>query len=235
MTTFPPRNPYRRNVEILFQIRTEDPERLFGTERLFLQLLVIVITCLPTTLVRLVGGWLGYRGRKIAVDLWVIAKPATLFGLLLLGLFTRRWAAIIALICLLDLYAYLLGLIFLKRYYTPPASYGRSVLALAINFVEAAFAFALLYLYTGVLAGRSGLVQSWGEAVYFSVITSATVGYGDIVPRNPIGRGLVVAQVLSSLLFIAIVLSTFVSNFAGGSPDRWAAKSGEDKDCSNQK
>jgi hypothetical protein len=155
MSTFPPRNPYRRNAGILRQIRAEDPERLFGTERLFLQFLVVVITCLPTTLVRLVGGWLGYRGRKIAVDLWVIAKPATLFVLLLLGLFERRWAATIAVICLADLYAYLLGLIFLKRYYTPPASYGRSVLALAINFVEAALAFSLLYLYSGALGGAS--------------------------------------------------------------------------------
>jgi hypothetical protein len=153
-----------------------------------------------------------------------------LFVLLLLGFFTRRWAATIAVICLFDLYAYLLGLIFLRRYYTPPASYGRSVLALAINFVEAALAFALLYLYSGALAGHAGVVQSWGEAVYFSIITAATVGYGDIAPRTAVGRGLVVAQVLSSLLFIAIVLSTFVSNFAGGSPDRWAMKSDEGRE-----
>jgi voltage-gated potassium channel Kch len=172
---------------------------------------------LPAMLVRLIGGKFGYLGRKLAIDFWVIAKPAALLAFLLLGLTCRRWVMIFAVVALVDLYAYLLGLVFLRPFYTKPASYGRSVLSLSINFLEAALAFSILYLNTGALAGPLGTVRSWSEAIYFSIITAATVGYGDIKPATDTGHALVVAQVLSSLFFLAIALTTFVSGLSSSS------------------
>jgi hypothetical protein len=59
--------------------------------------------------------------------------------------------------------------------------------------------FALLYWAT------DGLTKSdLGSALYFSVVTQATVGYGDVVATGP-GRFLVVVQVLSAVAFIAVV------------------------------
>lgn len=59
--------------------------------------------------------------------------------------------------------------------------------------------FALLYWAT------DGLSQSdIGSALYFSVVTQATVGYGDVVATGP-GRFLVIGQVLSAVAFIAVV------------------------------
>ncbi len=59
--------------------------------------------------------------------------------------------------------------------------------------------FALLYWATDGL-NKSDI----GSALYFSVVTQATVGYGDVVATGP-GRFLVVGQVLSAVAFIAVV------------------------------
>jgi hypothetical protein len=59
--------------------------------------------------------------------------------------------------------------------------------------------FALLYWATDGL-NKSDI----GSALYFSVVTQATVGYGDVVATGP-GRYLVVVQVLSAVAFIAVV------------------------------
>jgi len=59
--------------------------------------------------------------------------------------------------------------------------------------------FAVLYWATDGL-NKSDI----GSALYFSVVTQATVGYGDVVATGP-GRFLVVGQVLSAVAFIAVV------------------------------
>jgi hypothetical protein len=39
-----------------------------------------------------------------------------------------------------------------------------------------------------------GFLEGWsvGDAIYFTFITSLTIGYGDIVPRQALGRALAV-------------------------------------------
>ena len=47
--------------------------------------------------------------------------------------------------------------------------------------------------------------------VYFSVITLATVGYGDITPVHPIARSLAMLEALFGQLYLAILLARLVS------------------------
>ncbi len=47
-------------------------------------------------------------------------------------------------------------------------------------------------------------VDNLGEAVWFIVVTASTVGYGDITPISPMGKGLTILTILIGIIFVAI-------------------------------
>jgi voltage-gated potassium channel len=66
---------------------------------------------------------------------------------------------------------------------------------------------ALLALGTGVVVYHSVEHLSWVDAYYFSVITLATVGYGDITPHTAAGKIFTTFYVL----FGIGIITTFIS------------------------
>jgi len=52
------------------------------------------------------------------------------------------------------------------------------------------------------------------SAIYFSFVTLATLGYGDIVPRNDIARGLAIVEGVGGQLFLAVMVARLVSLYA---------------------
>ncbi len=50
-------------------------------------------------------------------------------------------------------------------------------------------------------------------ALYFSFVTLATLGYGDIVPRTEIARGLVIVEAVGGQLFLAVLVARLVSGY----------------------
>lgn len=78
--------------------------------------------------------------------------------------------------------------------------------ALADSYVRGllVFAFAII----GLAALFYSVVEGWPylDAVYFSVMTIATVGYGDLAPVTTVGRLFTIGYVLIGLgIFIAAV------------------------------
>ena len=54
------------------------------------------------------------------------------------------------------------------------------------------------------------------SAIYFSFVTLATLGYGDIVPRTDIARGLAIVEGVGGQLFLAVMVARLVSLYGRG-------------------
>jgi len=61
-------------------------------------------------------------------------------------------------------------------------------------------------------ASPEGLTPA--RAIYFSFVTQATVGYGDIVPVAENAQGLVVAQGLGGQMYLAVLVARLVSLYS---------------------
>jgi voltage-gated potassium channel len=56
------------------------------------------------------------------------------------------------------------------------------------------------------------------SAIYFSFVTLATLGYGDIVPRTDVARGLAIFEGVGGQLFLAVMVARLVSLYGRGEP-----------------
>jgi len=54
------------------------------------------------------------------------------------------------------------------------------------------------------------------SAIYFSFVTLATLGYGDIVPRSDVARGVAIVEGVGGQLFLAVLVARLVSLYARG-------------------
>ena len=50
-------------------------------------------------------------------------------------------------------------------------------------------------------------------AIYFSFVTLATLGYGDVVPRTEVARGLAVLEAVGGQLYIAVTIARLVGAY----------------------
>lgn len=114
---------------------------------------------------------------------------------------------------LIETVLYLFGLIFLSDTYARPVSGKRSILALIMNYMEISLDFSVLYGYlASVISEFFNGHQSTSALVYFSFVTSATVGYGDICIKNVLGRWFVIAQIITSFVFVVLFFNFFSIN-----------------------
>jgi len=142
------------------------------------------------------------------------------FVLLILLVFPSdaNWFPFVIVYRLFDSLNYRLCIVFVDRYRTGWGlrSMNRTFMLLLINYLEMIIGFAALYIYTGSIATEEiyKITSSW-DALYFSVVTISTLGYGDFYPNCEMGQFLIVAQTLMGIVFILLVFSTVLTGISG--------------------
>lgn len=101
---------------------------------------------------------------------------------------------------------YIPTLIFASDNFSRPRSYRRSMLLLFFNYMEIVFAFGVIYAQGDYL--NKPLVH-WFDSIYFSFMTSSTIGFGDMYPITPFGKFLVSCQSMFFLIFVVLFLNFF--------------------------
>jgi hypothetical protein len=61
------------------------------------------------------------------------------------------------------------------------------------------------------IRNNSLLTRSFGDLLYYSFVTLATVGYGDVSPASPAARSLSLIEAVIGIMYVATMIARFVS------------------------
>ena len=92
----------------------------------------------------------------------------------------------------------------------------RSFVFAIVNFYEIIAAYALIYLTAGnIVYCQTGARLATGtSALYYSTVTIATLGYGEFCPADDVSRVIVMAQLLTGVLFLVGIAPMVAANIA---------------------
>lgn len=144
--------------------------------------------------------------QELAIELFVLVK--TLFPLVVLryGLFAKPWVLAGVGYLMVETIMYIPTLIFASDAFANPRSYRRSQILIFFNYLEVVFSFAVIH-----AAGHymNQPFTHWSDPIYFSFMTTSTIGFGDLFPVSPWGKAVVCLQSLFYLSYIVLFINFF--------------------------
>lgn len=177
-----------------------------GLERLIRLFLIFVQFIFPGIYIRHAFGRYGLTYRNLAIELYIIFKVS----LPLLVFYNQMTHSpvflFLAIYFLLETLLYIAALVFVADMFSHTRSSNRAILLLLLNYVEITFNFGLIYSGLDLLnsKARTGI-----DHLYYSFVTSASLGYGDIHPVTNPGKILVCCQTFIFLIFVGLFINFF--------------------------
>lgn len=180
-------------------------------ERSFMSFLVILRSF---SLLHVASFQRNFISGSIISELYVIAWFFILLAMLIFNASLAEWLTItLVFYRLIDGFNYNLCILFVDQYKKDLGlrSLNRLLILLLINYLEIIIGFATLYLVTDSVGYKNGAsLSSQLDALYFSVITVTTLGYGDIVPIIEAGKWLCLTETFMGLILIVLVIGSFL-------------------------
>lgn len=199
-------NPIEKRIQNIKAIWNNNHQDDNGIEKIFRLFLSSSVLLFPGIYIKYLASLKGNEYQDLAIDFYILLK--LIFPILILVNDWQNSTLIIWIMIyvLLETILYIPTLIFASDLFSKPRSYKRSMLLLFLNYLEIVFAFGVLYSCDNYL---NKPLTSWFDAVYFSIITSYSIGYGDFYPITTIGKVLVSIQSLLFLFFVVLFLNFF--------------------------
>ena len=199
-------NPLQKRIKNIKAIWNNDHQDDNGIEKIVRLFLSSSQLLFPGVYIKYLINLKGYVYRDLALDFYVLLKVSFPLFILIYQWQHNNFIIGIMLYVLLETILYIPTLIFASDLFSKPRSYKRSMLLLFLNYMEIILAFGVLYSCDNYLNKPFG---NWFDAVYFSIVTSSSIGYGDYYPITTIGKVLVSVQALLFLFFVVLFLNFF--------------------------
>jgi hypothetical protein len=199
-------SPYQKRIINIRAIWNNDHQDDNGIEKIVRLLLSISQLCFPGIYIKHYAHKIGFEYQDLSMDGYILTK--VMFPLLILinGWEGNLWIEVLMVYLLLETVLYIPTLIFASDMLSRPRSYKRSMLLLFFNYIEIVFSFAVLYSSGNHI---SPAFTSWYDPIYFSMVTSSSIGFGDFVPITLFAKVLVSIQALFFLSFVVLFLNFF--------------------------
>jgi len=179
-----------------------------GLEKILRLFLASVQFCFPAIYMRHLLWKKGYMYQSMAIELYVLFKMSLALFFLISGWCQYALCIFIVIYQLFETLFYISTLLFVSDELLKPRSYRRSVLLLIVDYFQINFAFSSIYLGMHILNSNAKTVV---EYLYFSFITSATIGFGDIFPVTQLGKIIVCFHSIFFFVFVVLFINYFSS------------------------
>jgi hypothetical protein len=199
-------NPIQKRILNIQSIWNNDHQEDNGIEKIFRLFLSISQLVFPGVYIKYIFSRKNYEYQDIAMDFYIILKLLFPIYILKNNLQDKNILIYIMVYVLLETVLYIPTLIFASDMLSRPRSYKRSMLLLFLNYLEIVFAFAVLYTLGD---NMNKPFTHWFDAVYFSIISANSVGYGDFYPITTFAKVLVSIQAMFFLSFVVLFLNFF--------------------------
>ena len=202
----PKYNPIERRILNIKSIWNNDHQDDNGIEKIVRLLLSSSQLLFPGLYIKYIANKIGHEYQDLALDFYVLAK--FVFPIVIL---TNQWqyhhmVMGIMVYLLLETVLYIPTLIFASDLFNKPRSYKRSMLLLFFNYMEIVISFAVLYTHGD---NMNKPFEHWFDPIYFSIVSSNSIGFGDYYPITTFGKVLVSLQAMFFLSFVVLFLNFF--------------------------
>ena len=199
-------NPIQKRIQNIKAIWNNDHQDDNGIEKIVRLLLSSSQLIFPGIYIKYLASKKGTEYEDLAMDFYILLKVA--MPLLIISNHWQQSPVVLGMMIyvMLETVLYIPTLIFASDLFARPRSYKRSMLLLFFNYLEIVFGFAVLY-STGNYLNQP--INHWFDAVYFSMVTSSTIGFGHLYPVQTFGKALVMTQSLLVLMFVVLFLNFY--------------------------
>lgn len=201
-------SPIKKTILNIRAIWNNDHEEDNGIEKIVRLFLSSSQLLFPGIYIKHMATKIGYEYKDLAMDFYILAKVIFPILILINNWQTNDYVVFVLIYILLETVLYIPTLIFASDLFSQPRSYKRSMLLLFFNYLESVLSFAVFY-RTGDYLNQP--LNCWFDAVYYSFVTSSTIGYSDYYPVETEGKIFTILQVFLFLFFVILFMNFFSS------------------------